>query len=40
LYFDATRGHLQAYWNWLVPVYKRGMKEKQSQRIPAEMIAG
>jgi branched-chain amino acid aminotransferase len=24
LYFDATRGHLQAYRNWLAPVYKRG----------------
>ncbi len=23
-YFDATRGHLQTYSNWLAPVYKRG----------------
>ena len=22
LYFDATRGHLQGYWNWLEPVYQ------------------
>jgi branched-chain amino acid aminotransferase len=39
LYFDATRGHLQAYWNWLAPVYKRGMKNKKSQHAPAELIA-
>jgi branched-chain amino acid aminotransferase len=24
LYFDATHGHLQAYRNWLTPVYKNG----------------
>jgi branched-chain amino acid aminotransferase len=40
VYFDATRGHLKAYWNWLVPVYKSGMKDEQSHRTPAEMIAG
>jgi branched-chain amino acid aminotransferase len=40
VYFDATRGHLKAYWNWLAPVYRRGMKDEQSQRTPAEMIAG
>jgi branched-chain amino acid aminotransferase len=40
LYFDATRGHLQAYGNWLAPVYKRGMKDEQNQGAPAEMIAG
>jgi branched-chain amino acid aminotransferase len=40
LYFDATRGHLQAYWNWLAPVYMRGMKDEQLQGAPAEMIAG
>ncbi|MGA3159912.1 MAG: branched-chain amino acid transaminase [Terracidiphilus sp.] len=39
LYFDATRGHLQAYWNWLAPVYKRGMKDTQSHRAPTEMVA-
>jgi branched-chain amino acid aminotransferase len=39
LYFDATRGHLQAYWNWLAPVYKRGMKDQWSHRTPAEMVA-
>jgi branched-chain amino acid aminotransferase len=39
LYFDATRGHLQAYWNWLAPVYKRGMKDEQNQMTTAGMIA-
>ena len=29
LYFDATRGHLQAYWNWLTPVYQSRMKHEQ-----------
>jgi branched-chain amino acid aminotransferase len=40
VYFDATRGHLQAYLNWLKPVYKSGMKDEQGHRVPAEMIAG
>ncbi|HEY1210304.1 MAG TPA: hypothetical protein VGE85_13105, partial [Terracidiphilus sp.] len=40
VYFDATRGHLKAYWNWLTPVYKREMKDAQNQRVPAEMVAG
>ena len=40
VYFNATRGHLQTYRDWLTPVYKRGMKDEQSQRIPAEIIAG
>ena len=29
LYFDATRGHLQAYRNWLAPVYQSRMKHEQ-----------
>ena len=29
LYFDATRGHLQAYRNWLTPVYQSRMKHEQ-----------
>jgi branched-chain amino acid aminotransferase len=29
LYFEATRGHLQAYWNWLTPVYQSRMKHEQ-----------
>ncbi len=29
LYFDATRGHLQAYWNWLTPVYQARMRHEQ-----------
>jgi branched-chain amino acid aminotransferase len=29
MYFDATRGHLQAYWNWLTPVYQARMMHEQ-----------
>jgi len=29
LYFDATRGHLRTYLNWLTPVYKARMKQEQ-----------
>ncbi|HMG87473.1 MAG TPA: branched-chain amino acid transaminase [Terracidiphilus sp.] len=29
LYFDATRGHLQSYSNWLTPVYQSRMKHEQ-----------
>jgi branched-chain amino acid aminotransferase len=39
VYFNATRGHLQAYWNWLTPVYKRDMKDVQGHQAPAEMVA-
>jgi branched-chain amino acid aminotransferase len=39
VYFNATRGHLQAYWNWLTPVYRREMKDAQGHRAPAEMVA-
>ncbi len=31
LYFDATRGHLSTYWNWLAPVYQARMKHEQDQ---------
>jgi len=40
LYFDATRGHLRTYWNWLAPVYKHEMRDEQNQEAPAELIAG
>jgi branched-chain amino acid aminotransferase len=30
-YFDATRGHLKAYWNWLTPVYQTQVKHEQEQ---------
>ncbi len=40
LYFDATRGHLQTYWNWLTPVYQTRMKDEQNQSSPAEVSAG
>jgi len=29
LYFDVTRGHLPAYWNWLMPVYQSQVKHEQ-----------
>jgi branched-chain amino acid aminotransferase len=28
LYFDATRGHLQVYRNWLTPVYQTQAKNE------------
>jgi len=40
VYFNATRGHLRAYWHWLTPVYKSGMKDEHGQDVPAELIAG
>ena len=40
LYFDATRGHLRTYWNWLAPVYQARMKHEQDQNSPAGMNAG
>jgi branched-chain amino acid aminotransferase len=40
VYLDATRGHLQAYRNWLSPVYKRAMNNMQGQGVPAELVAG
>jgi branched-chain amino acid aminotransferase len=33
LYFDATRGHLQSYRKWLVPVY-RNLKEAAPDDLP------
>ncbi|HEY1576026.1 MAG TPA: branched-chain amino acid transaminase [Terracidiphilus sp.] len=38
LYFDATRGHLQAYWNWLTPVYQSRMKHEQELVCMAEAM--
>jgi len=38
-YFDATRGHLQAYQKWLAPVYLGGKMNDQMQKIPAELVA-
>ena len=40
VYFNATRGHLQAYWHWLTPVYKSSMKDEHGQDVPAELISG
>jgi branched-chain amino acid aminotransferase len=40
VYFNATRGHLRAYWHWLTPVYTSGMKDEHGQDVPAELIAG
>jgi branched-chain amino acid aminotransferase len=31
LYFDATRGHLSAYRNWLAPVYQSQLKNGQDR---------
>jgi branched-chain amino acid aminotransferase len=39
VYFEATRGHLRAYRNWLTPVYKSGMKDGHGQDVAAELIA-
>jgi branched-chain amino acid aminotransferase len=38
LYFDATRGHLQAYWNWLTPVYQSRMRHEQELVSIADSI--
>jgi len=38
LYFDATRGHLQAYWNWLTPVYQSRMRHEQELVSLADSI--
>ena len=38
LYFDATRGHLQAYWNWLTPVYQSRRKHEQELVSTAESM--
>jgi branched-chain amino acid aminotransferase len=29
LYFDATRGNLQAYSDWLTPIYQSRMKHER-----------
>ncbi len=39
LYFDATRGHLQTYWNWLMPVYRARVKDEQDHGFPAAVEA-
>jgi branched-chain amino acid aminotransferase len=39
LYFDATRGHLRAYWNWLAPVYHARMNYEQDLNSPVGMNA-
>jgi hypothetical protein len=31
LHFDAARGHLSTYWNWLTPVYRSQMKHEQNR---------
>lgn len=40
LYFDATRGHLRTYWNWLTPVYQSRMKHEQNPSSLAGANAG
>jgi len=35
LYFDATRGHLEAYRNWLTPVYQTQVAHEQDVLMPA-----
>ncbi len=40
LYFDATRGHLRTYWNWLTPVYQSWMKHQQDLSSQASVTAG
>ena len=40
LYFDATRGHLRTYWNWLAPVYQSRMKPGQDRISLVGMNAG
>ena len=39
LYFDATRGHLRTYSNWLTPVYKARMKQELDHGSLAGIIA-
>jgi branched-chain amino acid aminotransferase len=39
LYFEASRGHLQDYRNWLTPVYQIGVSEEQEMALSA-MAAG
>jgi branched-chain amino acid aminotransferase len=39
LYFDATRGHLRTYLNWLTPVYKARMKQELDHGSLAGIIA-
>lgn len=39
LYFDATRGHLRTYWNWLTPVYQSWMEHKQDPSSQASISA-
>ncbi|HUX44141.1 MAG TPA: branched-chain amino acid transaminase [Terracidiphilus sp.] len=40
LYFDATRGHLQAYRKWLTPVYQSQEQSRQNQGSLAATSAG
>jgi branched-chain amino acid aminotransferase len=40
LYFDATRGHLGTYLNWLTPTYKARMKQEQDHSCLAGATAG
>ena len=40
LYFDATRGHLKTYLNWLAPVYQSRIRSGQDQSSLVEMNAG
>jgi branched-chain amino acid aminotransferase len=40
LYFDATRGHLRNYRNWLAPVYQAQRNLEQDQTLLAGINAG
>lgn len=39
LYFDATRGHLRSYLNWLTPAYKTGTQHEEEHGSLAAMSA-
>jgi branched-chain amino acid aminotransferase len=39
LYFDATRGHLEGYRNWLTPIYQTQTKDKQDVVLQAATAA-
>ncbi len=40
LYFDATRGHLRTYLNWLTPIYQTRMNQQQDLSSLASCTAG
>ena len=40
LYFDATRGHLRTYYNWLTPVYQSQTNHDQERNLLVGMNDG